>query len=401
MQCKKGLWRLLVPVLLIAVLLTLTAPAAADQKTTTWVFRVTRAEEDCDGTDLLRSVLLYQKSVGQLYLFLPAGWDASSLRLWFDEPSEVSLKGETVHSGDAVSFFVPGKSISMKAGRKTVKVTTMQADSLPTVFLTTASGSADAIHASKKNEEEGTVLLTDADGTTLTEQHLTSLRCRGNTSFSLPRKKSYQFKLEKGEGLLGMDKSKTWVVTSGYRDRTFIRNKITYDMALYVGIPYAIESRLVNVYMNGDYRGVFSLCEKVQISSSGVNIGDLEKATEKVNDSELSAYERLGQKELTAGGGKWSAIPNDPEDISGGYLVCYENAVHYRGLSAAYVTDREVLVAIKEPDYVSEAQYSYISSLLQSFENAIFAEDGIDPTTGKHYTEIADFDSLVLKYVLE
>ena len=72
-----------------------------------------------------------------------------------------------------------------------------------------------------------------------------------------------------------MDKSKTWVLTSGYRDRTFIRNKIAYDLAIYVGIPYAIESRLVNVNMNGDYRGVFSLCEKVQISSSRLNIGDL------------------------------------------------------------------------------------------------------------------------------
>ena len=64
------------------------------------------------------------------------------------------------------------------------------------------------------------------------------------------------------------------------------------------------------------------------------------------------------------------------------------------------MTDRNVLVAIKEPDYVSKAQYDYISALLQSFENAIFAKDGVDPTTGKNYAEIADFDSLVLKYVL-
>ena len=91
-----------------------------------------------------------------------------------------------MQSGDSVSFFVPGKTVSMKVGKQTVKVTTMQADTLPTVFLTTASGSADTIHASKKNEEEGNVLLVDADGTALTEQHLTSLRCRGNTSFSLP-----------------------------------------------------------------------------------------------------------------------------------------------------------------------------------------------------------------------
>ena len=43
----------------------------------------------------------------------------------------------------------------------------------------------------------------------------------------------------------------------------------------------------------------------------------------------------------------------------------------------------------------------YISSFMQGYENAIFASDGIDPDTGKHYWEFVDFDSLVLKYMLE
>ena len=44
---------------------------------------------------------------------------------------------------------------------------------------------------------------------------------------------------------------------------------------------------------------------------------------------------------------------------------------------------------------------TYISAFMQGYENAIFAEDGVDPDSGRRYDEFVDFDSLVLKYMLE
>ena len=35
---------------------------------------------------------------------------------------------------------------------------------------------------------------------------------------------------------------------------------------------------------------------------------------------------------------------------------------------------------------MSKAQYKYITGMIQSFEDAIFAADGKDPKTGRHYT---------------
>ena len=67
---------------------------------------------------------------------------------------------------------------------------------------------------------------------------------------------------------------------------------------------------------------------------------------------------------------------------------------------ASYTTNRKIAFYFKQPGTLSKAQYTYITGMLQSFEDAIFADDGIDPATGKHYTEIADFDSLVMKYML-
>ena len=58
-------------------------------------------------------------------------------------------------------------------------------------------------------------------------------------------------------------------------------------------------------------------------------------------------------------------------------------------------------IYLKSPKYCTRAEYTYITGIAQSLENAIFARDGIDPTTGKHFSEIIDVPSLVLKLTLE
>lgn len=42
-----------------------------------------------------------------------------------------------------------------------------------------------------------------------------------------------------------------------------------------------------------------------------------------------------------------------------------------------------------------------VERIFQSAENAILAEDGIDPVTGKYWTELIDLDSWVKKYLVE
>ena len=122
-----------------------------------------------------------------------------------------------------------------------------------------------------------------------------------------------------------------------------------------------------------------------------------------MNEKPLSEYPIVSQtKYASPGKGRWYDIPNDPEDITGGYLMKIDLVRRYTKYDdeTSYSTKKKIAFYFKEPDTLSQTQYTYITGLLQSFEDAIFADDGIDPTTGKHYTEIADFDSLVMKYML-
>ena len=128
---------------------------------------------------------------------------------------------------------------------------------------------------------------------------------------------------------------------------------------------------------------------------------DLEKATEKLNDKDLSKYKRLGTNEYKRNTAKYYDIPNIPEDVTGGYLLQLELDERYTSSASGFVTAHGQPVLVKSPEYTSKAQMEYIRALVQSFENAIYAEDGIDPDTGKHYSEIADMSSLVGKYLVE
>ena len=334
------------------------------------------------------------------YLLLPSTFDLDSLEVNFDGADCLIINGNSVCSGDVISL-PAGENISVVCGKKTYQMQVIQGSSIPSVFITTESGSLSYIEKSKSNEETGTILLIDAQGETVTHQDLSSIKCRGNASFKFT-KKSYRIKLEKGADLFGMGKSKTWVLTGNYRDRSHLRNRITYDLAAYAGLAYSPESLSVNLYVNGEYRGLYLLSEKIQIGKNRVNITDLEEETEELNGGNLSDFTMLGSKKAQKKKGKYYDIALNPEDITGGYLVeMRENSSHYKEATSAYYTKHELTADFHSPDYLSEAQYNYISNLLQSFENAIFAEDGIDSDSGKYYTEIADLDSLVRKYMIE
>ena len=388
---------------LTALLCLLLLPSGAMAAKEIWqTVTVTRAETDTP--DAVERLAVYSASGGK-YLFLPGGWDTGSLRFWCSGTGALTLNDEAVTSGDVVSCLTPGASVKVGVGKKSFTLKVLQGDQVGSVFMTTASGSLKKIEAKRGNEETGSIVINDENGSLLTAQALTQVRCHGNSSFTTFKKKSYQFKLESKKNLFGMGKAKTWLLISCYRDRSFLRNAITSDLASYAGLPYSPQMVHVSLYVNGEYRGLYLLSEKVQVNSARVDIDDLEKETEALNDQPLSDYDAVGRSQAVGtklGSGRYYDIPNSPEDITGGYLFELEwYSVPWQRGGTAYRSKHNMFIYLKSPKYCSKSEYEYITGLAQSLENAIFAKDGIDPDTGKHYSEIVNVESLVLKLTLE
>jgi len=341
----------------------------------------------------------YSTKERQHYLFLPACTDPTALTLHYTGTDTLSINGSPVQSGEAWSF-TPGEKLALTCGKKTYTLNVMQSAGVPSLFIETESGSLDYIHKKKGNEETGRLLLVNPDGSFAYNGELSEIKGRGNATFVL-NKKPYQIKLADKTDLFGMGKHKTWILLANYRDNSLLRNTTTFQMARAAGLHYTPQSVFCDVYINHEYYGTYELCTKVQIDDNRIEIEDLEKATEAVNDQDLDTYDRFGYTKAEKGKRKGYRIPNDPEDITGGYLLEFDYANRYVTEASGYTTKKGQPIVIKEPEYASDAQTRYVASLMQSIENGLRAKDGVDPSTGKHYTEFIDLDSFVTKYLIE
>ena len=96
---------------------------------------------------------------------------------------------------------------------------------------------------------------------------------RGNSSWN-EVKKPYTLKLDKAASFLGMPADKTWVLTANHRDQTLSRTYYAFSAAEAVGCPFTPSCAFVNLYVNGDYRGVYLLSEKIEMGPGRVEIDD-------------------------------------------------------------------------------------------------------------------------------
>ena len=340
---------------------------------------------------------------GQYYIFLPSDADTEALKINFTASSEVTLDGETVESGADVKLEAD-KTYTLICGETEYKVCVLKSENIPSLHVTTESGSMDAVHADKSHKEPAHITIIADDETVMSEEELEYIKGRGNATWSF-KKKPYNIKFEEKTDLFGMGKAKKWSLLANYLDPSLIHNSIAFDIADATGLKYTSKSIIVDLFINGDYYGNFLLCESVEVGKTRVDINDLEGDTEDVNDKDLDEYAPGGNQEtdykkLKAGTQKWMKIPNNPENITGGYLLEYELPNRYVDEASGFVTNRNQTIVVKAPEYASEAQVKYISALYQEFEDAVFSPDGYN-SKGKHYTEYIDVESFVTMYVFQ
>ena len=100
------------------------------------------------------------------------------------------------------------------------------------------------------------------------------IRGRGNSSFLWYDKKPYRLKLNEKHKLLGLDKAKSWVLLANYRDVTDLMNTFVFETGEWLGLPFTNHTRYVELFVNGDYKGVYQLTEQVQQGKNRVNVSD-------------------------------------------------------------------------------------------------------------------------------
>ena len=100
------------------------------------------------------------------------------------------------------------------------------------------------------------------------------IRGRGNSTWLWYDKKPYRIKLDKKSKMLGLKKGKSFVLLANYRDPTFMMNAFAFEMADYLDMPFSNHSRFCNLYINGEFKGLYMLTEQIQQGNNRVEIDE-------------------------------------------------------------------------------------------------------------------------------
>ena len=142
---------------------------------------------------------------------------------------------------------------------------------IPSVYVELTG---EVIPGQKEDRLGCTVKILDQDNSEILSS-AGGIRLRGNDTRYL-EKSPYDLKLDKKESVLGMPKDKRWVLLANYLDRTSLRNDVGLEIARRAkGMAWNPKGEFVSLYYDGQYRGLYYLCEKIKISKDRVNIDEL------------------------------------------------------------------------------------------------------------------------------
>lgn len=155
---------------------------------------------------------------------------------------------------------------------------------LPAVFIDTGGQ-----RITKENKIWATVavLNNDPEGRersileTPDYQQAATVKYRGASSYSQFDKPQYRIKFYKREGggkaenipFLGMGEHSEWVLNGPFLDKTLIRNRLVYGIGR-VMFEWAPDARFVEVFVDGEYQGVYLAVEPVTNGASRLRLSE-------------------------------------------------------------------------------------------------------------------------------
>jgi hypothetical protein len=205
-----------------------------------------------------------------------------------------------------------------------------------------------------------------------------SIEYRGSSSQTFP-KKPYALETQDSIGnnnnvsLLGMPIENDWILYAPYSDKALMRNFLTFDLGRKMG-HYSPRTVYCELVINGDYKGIYILMEKIKRDKDRVDIAKLD-ADDLAGDSLTGGYIVKVDKYTGTGGVDWlSDFPN----ISGGSLYIQ---YHYPEATA-----------------LQPQQLNYIEQYVDSFEYALNGLNFADTSIG--YAKYIDINSFIDFYII-
>ncbi len=198
---------------------------------------------------------------------------------------------------------------------------------------------------------------------------------RGASSYNIFDKKQYHIEFHPEEGdfskknlaLLGMGEGNDWVLNGPFLDRTLLRNHLIFGFSRQI-LDWAPDTRLCEVYVDGDYQGVYVLIEAIKNDPARLNLTDYGLL------SGCTAY----------------IVKRDRDNTEECLIQTY-------GLLRGY-TAYQMSIVYPKAENLTKDQQQYICNDISAFEEALYSDNFSDPKRG--YAAHIDVDNFVDCYII-
>lgn len=308
---------------------------------------------------------------GRCYLFLPSwfsGKEGEFTLHYSDYAAKVKIDGVVYQSG--MQWLDDGKesihSLEIYGVMGCQPVSTnlqvLCSENLPSIFITVEE--KDEVismeeSSNKKYFETGSLQMFDEDGEVLCKSELDRFKVRGNLTATFD-KKPFTFTTKEPVELLGMEAAVKWNLLANATDGTYCRNKIIRDLAYECIDAYEPQGEFTEVYLNGEFQGLYLLTEAVEIGENRIEI--------------------------------------DPQE---NWFIEMELEFRARDDETQMITDRGQIFIIHSDTFVSKAEKEHLLGRLNDVESALFSENGISEISGKSLEQLIDLESFAEAWLVE
>ena len=229
-------------------------------------------------------------------------------------------------------------------------------------MVTVISDQESKVERARRNSAESQTAV----GQTVIMRDSAGIRLRGNASMTFP-KKPYRIKFDHKQRVLGgKAKAKDWVLVNNYGDKTLMRNIVAFHVSEIFAMPYTPYSQPVDVFVNGEYKGNYQLCDKVEVKKERIEI------------EEMSPLDTVG------------------EALTGGYM--WEIDGNAKKEPHPYYTPHNMPITLHSPkdEDIQPAQREYFENYFNLIDHFVYLASASDTT----WRRLVDFSTFVRYFLI-
>ena len=308
----------------------------------------------------------YENSDGRNF-YLPASASDTEVIILNTYSDQVLLNGVIIPAGEyAVVPYEAGTSYVCSGATNQI-VTISKTDAEGTLFINNAEGATAIYEDDKEDSATGTYDLyafltggtknreakklggavASSDGVS-EDTTVKKIKGRGNSTWGLA-KKPFNITYSSAVTVDGMTGAK-WSLLANAQDPSLLRNRLAYDLANEIGMKYACDSRFVDWFVNGRYKGSYQLTQKIEMGENTV-MPDLNEVE---TDNTKAEY-----------------LASDFD-----FILEMDSIDNATNAGDKYATTKlGQVMTYKTPDAPTEEQAAWILEKYQAVENAIYGGD--------------------------